>query len=521
VVCVNILSITIQITLKYMTRQHNLRTFKVSTLVYGGHVVHITTYGVEQSCTLHTGLESLHLKLMVVDVDGTMCLKVIRTEVKSDIHDVQLFESHARRMRIKRVLKSCTDNLRKLRATLPKLIARVHTSGGDATYGLLSSIHTQRNHDNRIRDLRKSVPLCTTHTETITKYSIVLQDGVVSYVDDLKYPLLWCTRGVRVQEQLVVDTSKKETTIQWHITNGELVVFGGLGTGLQCEPTVELHECEFGRWSEGILDTKLRYDAGTATVGRHTYIMGGFEGEKSELTYSMDMINHVDGSIVVRSPLLQRRSSFGVACEGTNIYVAGGLGPFVLNSVECFNTVTNEWKHCSHMRHPRSGLGLASLGGKIYACGGNVNHNRLDVVESYDIQTDEWCDVTPLPHALTDVGVVSCGDRLYVMGGRGGGESRSDMFSYDPDTKEWRIEPPMYHPRYNMSVVCVDDVFYALGGADDTSFALGVVEAFDTVLCEWTILQSMSCNRTLMSVFHRPNVECNIDNVNHLESHSD
>ncbi len=59
-----------------------------------------------------------------------------------------------------------------------------------------------------------------------------------------------------------------------------------------------------------------------------------------------------------------------------------------LDSVEKYNAVTNTWSLVASMSCPRGGVGVAALGGKIYAVGGHDGTNYLNSVEAYDPMED-------------------------------------------------------------------------------------------------------------------------------------
>lgn len=50
-------------------------------------------------------------------------------------------------------------------------------------------------------------------------------------------------------------------------------------------------------------------------------------------------------------------------------YIGGHDGKQTLESVECFNPASREWKPVTPMANPRRGLGAGTLDGQIYAIG--------------------------------------------------------------------------------------------------------------------------------------------------------
>jgi len=59
-----------------------------------------------------------------------------------------------------------------------------------------------------------------------------------------------------------------------------------------------------------------------------------------------------------------------------------------LDCVERYDPVNNTWSTVISMSCPRGGVGVAALGGRLYAVGGHDGSNYLSSVEEYDPCTD-------------------------------------------------------------------------------------------------------------------------------------
>jgi len=82
----------------------------------------------------------------------------------------------------------------------------------------------------------------------------------------------------------------------------------------------------------------------------------------------------------------------------SRIYALGGYdGSSWLNTVECFESQTGEWRAEAPMPSKRSGLTCCVYGGRVYALGGYDGKNFLNAVESLDVSTGEWRIETPMP----------------------------------------------------------------------------------------------------------------------------
>src|SRR5690242_12352753 len=74
------------------------------------------------------------------------------------------------------------------------------------------------------------------------------------------------------------------------------------------------------------------------------------------------------------------------------------------------------WATRTPMGFARSALGVASLGGKIYAVGG-WNNGVLSTLEIYDPSLNSWTTGAPMPTARSGLGFVALNGLLYAIGG--------------------------------------------------------------------------------------------------------
>lgn len=70
--------------------------------------------------------------------------------------------------------------------------------------------------------------------------------------------------------------------------------------------------------------------------------------------------------------MMKYRSAGGVAALGGYIYALGGHdGLSIFDSVERYDPLRNEWTKVVPMLNRRCRLGVATLNGRLFACGGN------------------------------------------------------------------------------------------------------------------------------------------------------
>ncbi len=159
------------------------------------------------------------------------------------------------------------------------------------------------------------------------------------------------------------------------------------------------------------------------------------------------------------------------ACAG-RLHVLGsrrnGLG--ALHFI--YNAQTDTWIRAAALAAPRARLGLAALGGCLWAAGG-VRRNiprLLDLVEVYDPQRDAWASSAPLPYGVADGALVAAQGRLYLFGGviartPGGPQlvtARVSVFS--PSGGTWSEGRALAAPRSGALLAVTTRRFHVLGG---------------------------------------------------------
>ena len=90
------------------------------------------------------------------------------------------------------------------------------------------------------------------------------------------------------------------------------------------------------------------------------------------------------------------------------------------------------------MSTARCGLGLAAVGGKVYAIGGWTGSSTLKSVEAYDPQLGSWALVASMSVKRCDHASVVLDGKIYAMGGQAAGGSLGTVEAYDPQADSWQ-----------------------------------------------------------------------------------
>ena len=135
----------------------------------------------------------------------------------------------------------------------------------------------------------------------------------------------------------------------------------------------------------------------------------------------------------------------------------------------------------------RSSFGVAKQGTKVYMCGGHKGREHtypkesfMDAFEVYDTEAQSWYTLAPRPVKAHGYGIVADGPYVYAYGGFTYSEehdpkwkSISDVHRYDTRTDEWEKVGDLKSPRSSNAAVQVGRKVYLIGGWDSTPQSAG------------------------------------------------
>lgn len=200
------------------------------------------------------------------------------------------------------------------------------------------------------------------------------------------------------------------------------------------------------------------------------------------------------------APLPEARSEVGVAADEARIYVVGGNGPQgPVNTLLIYDTRTQTWRAGAGVPGTaRDHIGVAVVNGTLYAIGGLVAwpDQAVGSVYAYSPQADAWTARAPLPRPRGGMGVAALGGRIFAAGGLAGGNAVADFTVYDPAANTWTALPDMPTARDHLMAGVVGARFHAVGGRDrDIGGVTNAHEAFDTAAGTWRSLPPLPTPR--------------------------
>jgi hypothetical protein len=224
-----------------------------------------------------------------------------------------------------------------------------------------------------------------------------------------------------------------------------------------------------------------------------------------------------NGTWTTGTPLPTARSEVSVAAVGGTIYVVGGYAaagpsPRALDStgrvdvdeplVQAYDTATARWSNRAPLPRGLNHVGVAALGGKLYAFGGFERQNRGAVADAnvYDPATDRWTPLPPLPSARGSIAVAALGGTLHLVGGRDA-HSVGTHDVFDPATNRYTSAAPLPVGRDHLGLVAYGGKLYAIAGRiDDFAHNTSYVDVYDPAADRWTPGAPMPSQRSGMAV---------------------
>jgi len=200
-----------------------------------------------------------------------------------------------------------------------------------------------------------------------------------------------------------------------------------------------------------------------------------------------------------RAPLLEAVQEVAVAELGGRLYVAGGLqGAAILDRVEVWDPATDAWSFAAPLPIPLHHTTATAVGGHLYVIGGwpDLFVTPTDRVFEYDPGANAWTEKASMPTARGSPAAAAVDGRIYVAGGDPGA---TDFAVYDPALDTWQSLPAMPTGRQHLAAVGIDGLFYAISGRASLGAGVGnlaALEVYDPGTGTWSALPPIPTARS-------------------------
>jgi hypothetical protein len=175
--------------------------------------------------------------------------------------------------------------------------------------------------------------------------------------------------------------------------------------------------------------------------------------------------------------MLDVRTAVGVATMGGKLYAAGGECECkyhrertqYLGSVECYDPLTNEWNYIEPMKNSRSFAAVVSLEGMLYVIGGECSNNCYKSAEVYSPITGKWDSIPDMHTVRSGAGSATLGGVIYITGGQDRATAHSTVECYDPVEESWTYRAEMTYACSGLTMVSTQTHLFAFGGRSKTN----------------------------------------------------
>jgi DNA-binding CsgD family transcriptional regulator len=199
------------------------------------------------------------------------------------------------------------------------------------------------------------------------------------------------------------------------------------------------------------------------------YVPGGTT-QAGGVTNVLEVYEPAAGAWEARSPMPGPRTGYALAALDGKMYLFGGWdGAAYRAETFVYDPSADRWSQGASMPTARAFAAAGTLENSIYVVGGYDGARELDTVEAYDPSAEgtpegPWSPRSPMNAARGGLGLATIGSRLYAVGG-GWAAPLAFNEQFDAQTGAWsRFETPVAGQWRNLGLVAYNQKLYAIGG---------------------------------------------------------
>ena len=262
-------------------------------------------------------------------------------------------------------------------------------------------------------------------------------------------------------------------------------------------------------WVTLTSDDEERVEAHSAVVDNKIFIFGGFQTDEalgefqSEETDQTAVYDPDADTWTKIAPLPIPVTHVGSAIVDRQVWLVGGFAVLGFNQaidhVYIYDVDANTWSVGPSLPEVRSAGALVRLGRKLHYISGLKNRND-GVVDHFVLDLDEpggpqtWNTLAPIPETSNHLSGIAVGGKIYAIGGQVNHDidpfDVDFSYEYDPVTDSWTQKASMPIPRSHMEpgTFVIDGKIILVGGKDGTFTCSDRVSSYDPKTDTWTEL---------------------------------
>ena len=254
-------------------------------------------------------------------------------------------------------------------------------------------------------------------------------------------------------------------------------------------------------WHEELPLPVARHHPQLISFKAHLLALAGFESRSQQSAWVMQKNGWALGAEgqwqnIPDLPAPCGESVLGITGDGL-LHLAGGRTPLGPNNASwqdhgdtdhhfVLDDINGMWERAAPCLTKRNSASGDIIDGALHIVGGRqVGGGNVAGHEVYNPREDRWRKAAPMPQAQGGLAAATLGGKLYAFGGEyftaNGGGVHPQSWAYDPDKDSWVSLPDMPTPRHGLGAVTLKNKIYVIGGAKqysgtDTS---AIVERFE------------------------------------------
>jgi N-acetylneuraminic acid mutarotase len=173
-------------------------------------------------------------------------------------------------------------------------------------------------------------------------------------------------------------------------------------------------------------------------------------------------------------PLPRSEMAWAAVLDG-RMHLVGGYGEQRVDRPyhHVYDPATDTWSNAPFLPRGANHVGVAVVGGKLYAIGGFIEQNRKPDALCFVLDGEGWRPIAPLPKPFAAIGCTEAGGMLHAIGGAIGDtfptkRSVDWHLVYDPRIDQWSTRAPMPTGRDHTGVLTANGLIQVVGGRVDS-----------------------------------------------------